>query len=125
MTNYGGYFDVQGKQERINELSLKMNNVDFWNDKDNAEKIIEECNNLKRSVEKITGIRKKIDDNLEMLSIMISAPDEEILKVIEEELPGINKEINSLSLEIMLSGPEDKSDALPRNTCRGRRNRSL
>ena len=112
MTNYGGYFDVQGKQERIKELSLKMNNVDFWNDKDNAEKIIEECNNLKRSVEKITGIRKKIDDNLEMLSIMISAPDEEILKVIEEELPGIDKEINSLSLEIMLSGPEDKSDAL-------------
>ncbi len=89
-----------------------MNNVDFWNDKDSAEKTIEECNNLKRSVDKIISIRKKIDDNLEMLSIMISAPDDELLKVIEEELPGIDKEINSLSLEIMLDEPEDKSDAL-------------
>jgi peptide chain release factor 2 len=112
LTNYGGFFDVGEKEKRIDQLTNKMAEINFWDDKEAAEKVIEESNNLKKSIEKITELRTNIDDNLEMLEVLSSSPDEEMKKVIEEELPVIDKKFSSLSLEIMLNGPYDKNDAL-------------
>ncbi len=89
-----------------------MSEASFWNDKDEAEKIIEESNNLRKSIEKILELRVKIDENLEMLSLVESSPDEEIVSVIEEEASYIDKELSTLTLEVMLNGPYDKNDAL-------------
>jgi peptide chain release factor 2 len=108
LTNYGGFFDVNEKEKRIDQLTKQMAEVNFWDDKETAEKVIEESNNLKKSIEKIAELRTNIDDNLEMLEVIGSSPDEEMREAIEQELPIIDKKFSSLSLEIMLNGPYDK-----------------
>lgn len=112
MTNYGGCFDVDKKEQRIAELMDKMNDIHFWNDKETAEKIIEESNNLKKSVEKISILRGKIDDIIEILDLLNTAFDIEMLNTINNELPLIDKEIADLTLEVILNEPYDKNDAL-------------
>lgn len=110
--NYGGYFDVDKKTEKIAELNVMMNDSSFWDDKEKAEKTIEECNNLRRNVEQIARLRTKNSDNLEMLSLLLSTPDEEMINIIEEDMLIIDKNIEDLRIEIMLNGPYDKNDAL-------------
>jgi len=112
LTNYGGFFDARAKQKKIEQLNVQMNDSNFWNDKEQAEKIIEESNNLKKSVEQITKLKANIDDNLEMLSLVTSTQDEEVIEMIINDLPNIDQNLSSLTLEIMLNGPHDKNDAL-------------
>ncbi|MDD3305160.1 MAG: peptide chain release factor 2 [Bacilli bacterium] len=112
LKNYGGFFDVNEKKEKIEKFNVEMNDSNFWIDKENAEKIIEESNNLKKSVEQITKLRQNIDDNLEMLSLLDSTNDEEVVEFIVKDFPNIDKRISSLTLEIMLNGLNDKNDAL-------------
>ena len=112
MTNYGGFFDVHSKEIQIEQLNQEMNSVNFWSDKDNAEKVIEQCNNLKKSVEKVLNLRAKIDDHLEIVSLLVTSPDEEMMRTIEEDLPNIEQLLASLKLEIMLNEPNDRNDAL-------------
>lgn len=112
MTNYGGFFDVDKKNIRIAKLTEEMNNPQFWDDKEKAERIIEEINELKKKVDKISNLRAKIGDNLELISLLLSVPDEEMVTAIEEETPMIDKEISNLEIEIMLNDEYDKNDAL-------------
>ena len=37
---YGGHFDPEKKQDKINELDILVKNPNFWDDRRNAEKII-------------------------------------------------------------------------------------
>lgn len=112
MTNYGGFFDVSSKEQKIEELGNEMSVPHFWDDKETAEKVIEESNNLRKSVEKISELKVKIDDNLEIMSLLLSSPDEEMLQGLESDLLLIDKKISDLTLEIMLNEPYDKNDAL-------------
>ena len=50
--NYGGIFDVEKKIEKIKELENQMNQPEFWNNQRQSEQIINECNTLKKILEK-------------------------------------------------------------------------
>lgn len=110
--NYGGFFDVDGKALKLNEFNNQINEPTFWNDKENAEKIIEESNVLRRNVEQILKLRAKIDENIEMVSLLLISPDEEMMGAIEEELSTIDKDLAELMLQVLLNGPYDRNDAL-------------
>lgn len=89
-----------------------MSDIHFWENKGHAEKIIEECNNLKKSIEKIDELKHKIEDNIEMSTLLIASPDDEMVAVLTDDLTNVDKELNALTIEIMLNGPYDKNDAL-------------
>jgi peptide chain release factor 2 len=110
--NYGGFFDVNNKQKRIEQLDQEMSQPQFWDNKEAAEKTIEESNNIKKSIEEIVEIKRKIEDNREMLEIIVDYPDDGIKDLIEKEIPLIDQKISSLTLQIMLNGPYDQNDAL-------------
>jgi len=110
--NYGGFFDVSGKELRINELNLIMGNPSFWNNKDSAEVVIEESNALKKSIDKVNKLKELVNGNLDVIELLIESPDEELQNVIENDLLIIEKAIDTLKLEIMLSDPSDKKGAI-------------
>jgi peptide chain release factor 2 len=89
-----------------------MNDMHFWDNKEEAENVIEECNNLKKIVDKVKNLLKSINDNLEMVSLLASSYDEEMTMVIEKELPNIEHNLDLLTLELTLNGPYDKNNAL-------------
>ena len=61
---YGGHFDPLKKEKRIKELENKTLESNFWNDKKESEKVIEELNHLKNQINEVSNLKDKINDNI-------------------------------------------------------------
>ena len=60
-----------------------MNQPNFWNDKRNSEKIINELNDLKNKVEKVSELKQKINDNFDIIKELRNTNDNELKELIE------------------------------------------
>lgn len=110
--NYGGYFEPEKKQKRIQELENKMEESNFWNNKRESEKVITELNQLKKQIEEFSNLKKQIENNIEMLSSLKENIDLEMLSLLEEENKKISEELENLQIELLLNGPYDKMNAI-------------
>ena len=110
--NYGGYFDVDSKKERIKYLESKMLLPNFWDSKKESEKIISELNNLKNKIDKTVNLKTKIEGNIEILDSIKANMDLEIKALLEEESISLKKDLELLEVEMLLSGPYDSCDAI-------------
>ncbi len=110
--NYGGYFEPEKKQKRIQELENKMKESNFWNNKRESEKVITELNQLKKQIEEFSSLKKQIENNIEMLSSLKENTDLEMLSLLEEENKKISEELENLQIELLLNGPYDKMNAI-------------
>ena len=110
--NYGGYFEPEKKQKRIQELENKMEGSNFWNNKRESEKVITELNQLKKQIEEFSNLKKQIENNIEMLSSLKGNTDLEMLSLLEEENKKISEELENLQIELLLNGPYDKMNAI-------------
>ena len=103
MIIYGGYFDTDNKLKRISELEKELEDPSIWNDQERAKKVIDENKALKEVTSAIINIKNKITDNLDTIELLSMDMDEELVKLIEEDMPNINKDVEKLELEILLS----------------------
>lgn len=110
--NYGGHFDPEQKRKKIQELEEEINQPNFWNDKKNSEKVINELNNLKNSLEKVNELKQKIDFNYDITLQLKNEEDLELKELVEIEIESIEEDLNNLEIEILLSGPYDKLGAI-------------
>ena len=110
--NYGGHFDPDNKKEEINKLESEMNNPNFWDDKENAEKVVSTLNNLKSNLNKVESIKHKIESNIELIDSLKELEDEEIKLLIEEDINSLDTDIESVELELLLNEPYDSCDCI-------------
>ena len=109
---YGGHFEPTKLNERLEELNKISNEPNFWNDRQNSEKIIAEINQIKHKLEIVTELKEKIENNLELIKELKENDIEEIRNLVEEEIDTINKNLDSVEIEILLSGKYDSCDAI-------------
>ena len=109
---YGGYFDIDTKNERINELSNEINSSDFWNNKENSDSVLNELNVLKNKISKVTNLKNKIESNLEVIELLKSDFDIELDKLVENDLIELESNLKELRIELYLSSPYDKCDCI-------------
>jgi len=109
---YGGLFDPESKQKRITELEEKMNEADFWNDKNQSQKIINECNYLKNTLQDVSNLKQKIELNIEMIEELKKESSLEFISLLEEDINDISDKLDNMEIEILLSGPYDNLGAL-------------
>ena len=104
----GGHFDLQNKNNKINELETELQDENIWNNVDYANKVNSELVNLKKTVSSFNNLSTKINDSISLLDIL-SSEDTNELKELETELNNIKNEINDLEIETLLNGPYDNS----------------
>lgn len=109
---YGGLFDVDSKLIKISSLEKIVNSDGFWNDRNSAEDVIKELNDLKAIVTDIVNLKDNVSDDLDMLNLMKEETDDELLKSLEEDSKNILTKIESLSTFLLLSGPYDKNNCI-------------
>src|SRR5205085_4818737 len=56
----GGFFDVPGAQKRITELTALMSGDTFWNNREQAQKVIDESNSLRNKIEPLLKAEKQL-----------------------------------------------------------------
>jgi len=111
----GGFFDVPGAQKRLGELNALMATDNFWNSREQAQKLIEEANSLRNKVEPLLTAEKKLEDFHVMVELGEAEPaeaQEKIQQELEQDLSKYFKELDSLELKVFLNGPHDKSNCI-------------
>ena len=109
---YGGDFDVPKIKEEIERLQKETEKVDFWNDRESAEKVIKELNDKKDLIKSIEDIQKEIADNKDLLDILEIEEDPNTEDKLEKNILKINKDVENLSILLLLNGPYDTNDCI-------------
>ena len=109
---YGGIFDVDSKIERIDELTKKTHEADFWNDKKKSEEIIGEINSLKDITDGITSLKKEVENDLEMLELLEQEDNTEIYTMIENNSTTYEEKISSLEVKTLLNEEYDQNNCI-------------
>lgn len=99
-------------QKRLDEIDLIQQDPSFWSDAKNASKISQEKKKLEQLVEKFTNAQSAIDDAKEYFELAKSENDEETLEMLYEDAVSLNEGIESLEIEMMLSGEHDGNNAI-------------
>ena len=103
---YGGFFDLDNKIKRREELNKIINDVNFWNS-NNKDNDLKEFNELDNTINDVSSIKNKVVSNIELLNEEI---DDDIYSLLCEEYDEISKKINKLRIDTYLSGEFDKND---------------
>ena len=104
--------DVTNKKEKIAELEYKMVVPTFWDDAELAQKINQELNDVKISVDKYEALLAKFDDVQVMWEIGMEEKDESMEADVKADMEAVDRALEELQLEVMLSGPYDGNNAI-------------
>jgi peptide chain release factor 2 len=97
----------------VADLELKMSDPEFWEDAEEARKVVERVKFLKPSIDQWTGLDKQRNDLMEWIQLAQGESDDgDILKGIEEELETLEEEVADLELQVTLGDPDDRKDAI-------------
>ena len=84
--SFGGIFDVEAKQERLEEVNLDLENPELWNDPERATKISKEKSQLDNVIGVITALDDKLEDAKAMIDLAVEADDATLLADVQAEL---------------------------------------
>ena len=111
----GGFFDVANLQKRQGELESLMAGEAFWNNREQAQKFIDEANTIRGKVDPVLQAERQVADFREMIELSEGespAAQAQIEKELERDLTKLVKELDALELKVFLTGPHDKSNCI-------------
>ncbi|MBE3552574.1 MAG: peptide chain release factor 2 [Kyrpidia tusciae] len=108
----GRSLDLAGKKKQIAGLEQRMAAADFWDDQEGAQKVIAEVNRLKDVVERVEGLRSRVEDLEVLWELGHEEGDETVLGEIEAGITQVHSQLGQFELELMLSGPYDRNNAI-------------
>ena len=88
-----------------------MQEPTFWEDVNKAGEITQESKRIKDRLDYLTSLNTRVED-IEVLSELLEEGDEETSKEIINEVKELTKEIDSLKIQILLSGEYDRNNAI-------------
>ena len=112
MKIYGGHFDIDKKKEELKSLQKETEDPSFWTNRDKKDQVLSEISNKKESIDKIESMKKKIQDNLEILELLETENDEDLATQVATEIKKLPSEIEQLNLLVLLSGPYDNNNCI-------------
>src|SRR5262245_11805784 len=87
----------------------------FWNNREQAQKLIEEANSLRNRIEPLLKAEKELDDFRVMVELGEAEPEAaqpNIQQELERDLAKFFKELDALELKVFLNGPHDHSNCI-------------
>ncbi|NGP44923.1 peptide chain release factor 2 [Bacillaceae bacterium SIJ1] len=112
LQDFRGSLDLETKEKRIAELELEMTAPSFWDDQQEAQKVINEVNGLKEIVRGFNDLQETFEDQQVAYELVREEDDDELRADLEKDLKQLNKDFNQFELELLLSEPHDKNNAI-------------
>lgn len=106
------HFDLDQKRLKIEELTAKTLEEDFWNDPSQAQTVIRRLNGIKETVENYENLDhtlQELEETCEMLKVDM---DEELFALCEEEYVQMDQDFETFEISILLSHEYDQSNAI-------------
>ena len=87
----------------------------FWNNREQAQNLIDEANTLRNRTEPLFKAEKQLEDFSVMVELSEAEPEAEQLKhqrELERDFGKFSKELDDLELRVFLNGPHDKNNCI-------------
>ncbi|MEV7395695.1 peptide chain release factor 2 [Aeromicrobium sp. NPDC092404] len=112
LTSIEKVLDLDSIRAEIATLQEEVGDPGLWDDQANAQRVTSRLSALQAEVERVTGLRGRLDDVEIMHEMALEEGDAEASAEVERELVRIQKAIDSLEIRTLLSGEYDERDAL-------------
>ena len=109
--NCGGIFDIAGKHERLTALEARTAEPNFWDDREEAQGVVQETKLLKTWVDPFEALDARVRSAVELDEMLRESPDAEMLADLDSELEAIDESMSSFELRSLLRGDDDFRDA--------------
>ncbi|MBI3879146.1 MAG: peptide chain release factor 2 [Verrucomicrobia bacterium] len=110
-----GFFDVPSAQKRLAELESVMATEAFWNNRESAQKTIDESNTLKKKIDPLLAAEKHFDDLKTMLELGEAEPEAAQAAIDAEltrDVAKFSTRLEDIELRVFLNGPHDKNNCI-------------
>ena len=108
----GNQLRIEEAEERAAELERETMVQDFWNDAEKSSQKLREIKQLKDKVESYKELVSKLKDTYTLCEMAIEANDEDSVEEVVTETDFIECEAEKKRIEVLLSGPYDKNNAI-------------
>lgn len=106
-----GSLDLEGKQQRIDELERQMEEPGFWDDAKVSTRIMKELKTLKDAVESYHALERQYEDIDTLIEMGSEADDAETAKEVAEALEQFQTDLERTRISLLLSGEYDNNNA--------------
>ena len=105
-------FDIDGKQKELKELEEITMQEGFWTNNDKKDSILAKIKSNKNICTEFNQLKTDIDNIEELSELVMQEFDEEIKKEVLKTTNKLEKEVEKLELQTMLSGKFDSNNAI-------------
>ncbi|MBI2007523.1 MAG: peptide chain release factor 2 [Candidatus Blackburnbacteria bacterium] len=98
--------DIEEKRKELRKLEAGATKPDFWQDTEEAKRVMRAINTLRGEIETVERLQGEINDALSV------SGEETLRNEVERVAQKIQKEVGRLEINTFLSGKYDKSDAI-------------
>ena len=108
----GNQLRIEEAEERAQELERETMVQDFWLDAEKSSQKLREIKQLKDKVESYKELVSKLEDTYTLCEMAIEENDEDSVDEVVRETEFIETEAERKRIEVLLSGPYDKNNAI-------------
>jgi peptide chain release factor 2 len=112
LTSIEKVLDLPAMRREIADLGEQVAVPDLWNDQANAQKVTSRLSRLEADLDRLTGLRTRVDDLAVLIELAREENDAATLAEAESEIAKLTKSIQSLEVRTLLSGEYDEREAL-------------
>ena len=105
-------FDLDRKITRLTEIEQETLKPTFWNDNENAQKVLKERTALKSAVDFWESLRFEVEEAKGYFELAREEGDEETLREVQAQVARAEKDIQAAEFKRMLGGENDSNNAI-------------
>jgi peptide chain release factor 2 len=107
----GGFFDLEDKQHRLEEIDLTLADPDIWDDPEQAQALNKERAQLETVVESMAPLRSGFAELAELAELSAEEEDADTLNEVASDLDRLERELEALEFRRMFRGEMDAANA--------------
>lgn len=105
-------FDVAGLTERLNQINKTTEEDGFWDDHENAQKLLKEKKSVEQKIEEYDVLKKEFEDIGILIELAQDEEDQSMVPEIQKAYEDYKKKFEDLRIKTLLNGEYDGSNAI-------------
>ena len=105
-------FDLAGLKEKQSKLTAETENENFWNNQENAKKILREKKSVEAKIEEYESMSALVSDIETLIELAEEEGDESLVSEIKTAYEDATEKVEELRIKVLLDGPYDANNAI-------------
>jgi len=106
------HFDLARLKQELTDLAEKSEEQNFWDDRENATKVLKQKKNIENKIEEYENIAALISDVETLIEMAEEEGDDSLIGEIKSAYENVADKIEGLKIKTLLDGPYDNHNAI-------------